>query len=239
MKDSQNDKRGLLEDEELEQLEKRIVEQKENLEFLQNVVHSLPAIVYLFDIQELKMIWCNKQHKELVGFDTTGMQLVNEQGELRAISNEDQSMAIDNIKGWRDKESPPSEVVIRLKDVNDTEHFFITEHSVFKKDEKNNPKWILGIGIDISSPVQSEQEKRLLYSEDINKTRQFLDIMSDRELEVLKRLSDGSSYGAIAKDMNLSVDGIRYHIRNIYNKLNVHTRAEAIKKGLQYRLFNP
>jgi DNA-binding CsgD family transcriptional regulator len=239
MKNSQNDVRGVLDNEELERLEKRVEEQKEKLEFLQNIAHSLPAIVYLFDIQELKMIWCNERHKELIGFDTTGMQLVNEQGKLRAISNEDQTMAMENIKDWRNKELPPSGVVIRLTDVNGTPHFFITEHSVFKKDEANNPEWILGTGIDISSPIETEQEKRLLYSEDINKTQQLLEIMSDRELEVLERLSDGKSYGTIATDMNLSVDGIRYHIRNIYKKLNVHTRAEAIKKGLKYRLFNP
>lgn len=238
MKDSQNDKKRLLDDEELDQLEKRVEEQKEKLEFVEDIVHSLPAIVYLFDIQELKMIWCNERHKELVGFDTTGMELVNDEGNLRAISDEDQSMAIENIQGWRDKGFTPSRVIIRLTDVNGKEHFFNTNHSVYKTDEDNNPKWVLGIGIDISSPIETEHEKRMLYSEDINKTQELLEKMSKRELEVLKNISDGSSYDAIAEEMNLSVDGIRYHIRNIYNKLNVHTRAEAVKKGMKYRLFN-
>lgn len=239
MTDGQHEKRRVLDDKELDELEKQVEEQKKELEFMNEIVHSLPAIVYLFDIQELKMIWCNERHKELVGFDTSGMQLVNEKGDLRAISDEDQSMALDNIKGWRDKVSSPSRVIVRLRDVDGNKHFFNTNHSVFKRDEDDKPKLILGLGIDISSPIDTEHERRMLYSEDISKTQDLLGKMSNREVDVLKRLSEGKSYDAIAADMNLSVDGIRYHIRNIYNKLNVHTRAEAIKKGMKYRLFNP
>ncbi|HBQ59981.1 MAG TPA: DNA-binding response regulator, partial [Balneolaceae bacterium] len=49
----------------------------------------------------------------------------------------------------------------------------------------------------------------------------------------------GRSYAAIGKKIFLSVDGVRHHIRNIYQKLEVHTRSEAIAKGINQRLINP
>lgn len=63
--------------------------------------------------------------------------------------------------------------------------------------------------------------------------------LNERELEILDELAKGKSYAAIGKSVFLSVDGVRYHIRNIYRKLQVHSRSEAITKGLSRRLIDP
>lgn len=63
--------------------------------------------------------------------------------------------------------------------------------------------------------------------------------LNDRELEILEQLAKGKSYAAIGKAVYLSVDGVRYHIRNIYRKLQVHSRSEAVSKGISRRLIDP
>jgi DNA-binding NarL/FixJ family response regulator len=65
------------------------------------------------------------------------------------------------------------------------------------------------------------------------------DALTEREREVLEKMAQGKSYTAIAKDLFLSVDGIRYHIRHIYEKLQVHSRGEAVSLGLKSRLIQP
>lgn len=65
------------------------------------------------------------------------------------------------------------------------------------------------------------------------------DQLNERELEILEQLAKGKSYAAIGKSVFLSVDGVRYHIRNIYRKLQVHSRSEAVTKGIARRLINP
>lgn len=62
-------------------------------------------------------------------------------------------------------------------------------------------------------------------------------VLSERESEVLNHLSQGKSYRTMAADMYLSVDGIRYHIRNIYEKLQVNSRSEAISEGFKKKLI--
>ena len=54
--------------------------------------------------------------------------------------------------------------------------------------------------------------------------------LSNREKEVLTLLMDGLSYKQIAAKCNVSLDTISSHIRNIYSKLNIHSRAELAAK---------
>lgn len=52
--------------------------------------------------------------------------------------------------------------------------------------------------------------------------------LSRRELEVLQRLAKGGIYKQIADDLGLSTSSIRSHLHNIYRKLNVPDRAQAV-----------
>lgn len=63
--------------------------------------------------------------------------------------------------------------------------------------------------------------------------------LTDKEKEVLEHLAHGKSYAAIGQEMFLSVDGVRYHIRHIYEKLQVHSKSQAIAKGLKDRIIQP
>jgi len=53
----------------------------------------------------------------------------------------------------------------------------------------------------------------------------------------LQELATGKSYMAISKEIYLSEDGVRYHIRNIYKKLEVNSRSEAVAKGIKNRII--
>src|SRR5260370_37193913 len=57
--------------------------------------------------------------------------------------------------------------------------------------------------------------------------------LSTREIEVLKLLADGHVYKTAAETLSLSVDTIRFHVRNIYEKLHVHSKSEAVLKAFR------
>lgn len=61
--------------------------------------------------------------------------------------------------------------------------------------------------------------------------------LSERETEILQLLADGKSYASIAKTIFLSVDGVGYHVRHIYEKLQVNSRGEAVKEGMKRKLI--
>jgi DNA-binding NarL/FixJ family response regulator len=64
----------------------------------------------------------------------------------------------------------------------------------------------------------------------IPKTPVIPNELSTREFEILEALAKGFRYKEIADKMFISIDTVRSHIRNIYEKLQVHSRTEALNK---------
>ncbi|HEY8970951.1 MAG TPA: LuxR C-terminal-related transcriptional regulator, partial [Puia sp.] len=55
--------------------------------------------------------------------------------------------------------------------------------------------------------------------------------LTTREREILLALSQGTSYKGIAEQFFISLDTVRSHIKNIYQKMQVHKQLEAITKA--------
>lgn len=58
-----------------------------------------------------------------------------------------------------------------------------------------------------------------------------------REIEVLEQLSKGLKYNAIAENLFLSPGTIRKHVENIYSKLQVHNKLEAVQKAKNNKII--
>jgi DNA-binding NarL/FixJ family response regulator len=61
--------------------------------------------------------------------------------------------------------------------------------------------------------------------------------LSPRETEVLAELCRGKSYRAIAGTLHVSEDTVHFHIKNIYRKLQVHSKSAAVAKALRDKLI--
>lgn len=61
--------------------------------------------------------------------------------------------------------------------------------------------------------------------------------LSKREVEVLEQLSKGLSYTVIADNLILSPSTVRKHIENIYKKLQVHSKIEAVQKAKRHNII--
>jgi DNA-binding NarL/FixJ family response regulator len=61
--------------------------------------------------------------------------------------------------------------------------------------------------------------------------------LTNREVDVLSQLSKGYDYKQIADFLNISPATVRKHIENIYQKLQVHNKIEAIQKATKQRLI--
>jgi len=60
--------------------------------------------------------------------------------------------------------------------------------------------------------------------------------LSGREKEILSCLVKGMSYKLIADACSISIDTVRGHIRNIYEKLHVHSKSEAVAKAIKGKI---
>ena len=58
-------------------------------------------------------------------------------------------------------------------------------------------------------------------------------ILTPREKEILTGLVEGNSFKAIADSLFISIETVRFHFRNIYKKLHVHSQSEAVAKAIK------
>jgi two-component system nitrate/nitrite response regulator NarL len=72
---------------------------------------------------------------------------------------------------------------------------------------------------------------------EVAKARQVAELLTPREREVLERIVRGESTPAMAAAMGISVNTVSFHLKNIYRKLQVHSKTEAVAKALREHLI--
>lgn len=70
-----------------------------------------------------------------------------------------------------------------------------------------------------------------------NKSEQEQLTLTNRETEILEHLSKGLNYNAIADNLIISPGTVRKHIENIYKKLHVHNKMEAVIEAQKHNLI--
>lgn len=81
------------------------------------------------------------------------------------------------------------------------------------------------------SPISGQIARKIIEAFTLReKTNEYFQQLTRREQELLELLSKGYRYGEIADKLYISIETVRTHIRNIYEKLQVNSRMEALKK---------
>ncbi len=66
------------------------------------------------------------------------------------------------------------------------------------------------------------------------------DALTEREREVLELMVEGvTSNRKLARRLNVSENTVKFHVRNILDKLRLHTRAEAVGYALRKKIVDP
>lgn len=81
------------------------------------------------------------------------------------------------------------------------------------------------------SPISSRIARKIIdaFAERLNPNNS-ISLLSRREREILEQLGKGLMYQEIADLFFISLDTVRTHVRNIYEKLQVNSRDEALRK---------
>jgi len=89
------------------------------------------------------------------------------------------------------------------------------------------------------SPMSPEIARKVTESFRATRDYEITEKLSEREKEILNYLAEGKTYSAIGEEIHLSLNGVRYHIRNIYRKLQVNSCSEAVAKALNSKIIRP
>ena len=62
--------------------------------------------------------------------------------------------------------------------------------------------------------------------------------LTPQETELLKLMVDGHHYKTAARQMGISSSTVSFHLKHVYEKLQVHSKSEAVAKALRDRLVS-
>lgn len=90
---------------------------------------------------------------------------------------------------------------------------------------------------DGGAPMTPSVAKQVLklFSQPFKKSED-LQTLTAREHDVLSCLVRGYSYKMASSDLNITIETLRYHIKNIYSKLHVNSKSEAVAKALHNKI---
>jgi DNA-binding NarL/FixJ family response regulator len=80
------------------------------------------------------------------------------------------------------------------------------------------------------SPMSAEVARRVVASLQVNSKNDYESTLTEREKEVLKLLARGFIYKEIAAEIKVEYETVKKHIQNIYAKLHVQNKVEALNK---------
>jgi DNA-binding NarL/FixJ family response regulator len=63
------------------------------------------------------------------------------------------------------------------------------------------------------------------------------DALTPQEVQLLRLLAEGYTYQTAGEQLGITINTVRNYIRNIYEKMQVHTKSEAVSKGMRAGLL--
>lgn len=152
---------------------------------------------------------------------------------------------MDGIKGITIlKEKYPDLLLIMLSVYDDDERIFDALCAgacgyLLKKTPPARLLESLREAVDGGSPISPEVARRVItLFRDIRPPELAEYDLTPHEKRLLKMLVEGHNYKTAALELNVSINTISFHMRHIYEKLQVHSKSEAVAKALRNRLVN-
>jgi DNA-binding NarL/FixJ family response regulator len=150
---------------------------------------------------------------------------------------------IDGISGIRIlKERHPELLILMLTVYNDNERIFDALCAgacgyLLKKTPPVKLVEALKESIDGGSPMSPEVARRVItLFREIKPPREADYELTPHETRLLRMLVEGHSYKTAGAALGVSLNTIKFHLRHIYDKLQVHTKSEAVAKALRHGL---
>jgi len=93
--------------------------------------------------------------------------------------------------------------------------------------------------VEGGAPMSPEVARRVIVLfRDFRPTEKVDHHLTPHELRLLQMLADGHNYRTAATELGVSVNTVSFHMKSVYEKLQVHSKSEAVAKALRDRLID-
>jgi DNA-binding CsgD family transcriptional regulator/transcriptional regulator with PAS, ATPase and Fis domain len=216
---------------EVEMLHEQLKALQEKCAFLERIIHEVPANIYVSDLQNGGVTWCNKTNEETLGYTLDEIKEMGTMAYMQQIVHpEDLNIPEDSITHYQEFTGAEFGGVFRARHKAQKEYrWFIGWAKAFCHDQNGHVKEIICVDVDMSPRMSTEKQLITALRENLKHKNELLfKSLSKRETEVLSMVCEGKSSKAIADQLYLSVHTVNTHRRNIQSRLGTTNVADLV-----------
>ncbi|CAD5924934.1 Sensory/regulatory protein RpfC [Planktothrix tepida] len=140
-------------------VEQRTAELQESQRFIQSITDNTPNVIYIYDLEEHRNIYCNHEVLDILGYSPEQIQGMDSQLFIHLVHPDDLNTVLihlNNLHTLQNVEKRNCEY--RLRDVNGEWHWLLSRDAAFLYNKDGTLKQIVGTAQDITERKQSEEK---------------------------------------------------------------------------------
>jgi len=194
------------------------------------IFQKLGLALFIFDLIKQRNIWVNNYYYQLLGY-TNDEVLKLKTGFPELIYHPvDKSLFLDRINFFKQKKGHIYNALYRIQHKKGHWIWILSHCQIYTNDENGEPNQILGVHFDCSENFHFMDNASIWINQNkISGNQNSLQILSQREKEIVEYLAKGNTSREIAQILNISVYTVRNHRKNILKKLSLHNVAALIR----------
>jgi PAS domain S-box-containing protein len=202
---------------------------KENILFYEKVFASLNAIVFVFDLNQFRIVWASEGFKKLLGYKKSTRKLPK--SVLIDIYHPDDRNLLNEMKKFFKNSTDDKTFtgVYQFRDINGKYIWLTTVCNVFRRNEDLSVFEIVGVSVSLSNEITYDKNlqifSRLKMKENNHET---LKLLTRRENQIIKFFANGYKTKEVADILGLSHHTVSNHRKNIMKKLGVSNLAAMV-----------
>ncbi|MBK1988651.1 PAS domain S-box protein [Sphaerospermopsis aphanizomenoides BCCUSP55] len=219
---------------------------KESQYLIQRITEASPDIIYIYDLQENRNVYINREMGGLLGYSDQEMHSIGSELLWQFAHPDDLlKLAEHHARFATATDKDVWEIEYRMRDHQGNWHWFLSHDTVFNRDAENRPKQIIGAALEITERKQIEAELRQTNAELARATRlkdEFLANMSHElrtPLNAILGMSEGLTEGVFGEMRDIQKRAINTiersgkHLLELINDILDLSKIEAGKLEIQ------
>ena len=186
----------------------------------EEIVSSLPAIIYIYDLTTMKYVWHNSKLKDILGYNQDDFNDLTVDIGKYLIHPDDKHILKKRITYFKNIKNNSWSGVLRFKHKDGHWLWVYSKVTVIERGFNNQAVKLLGITLDIADSFMTKELFYDLIRERIRE-RNYAKIknLTTREIEVIFLITKGYNYQDIAEKLHIQPDTVNKHRKNILKKI--------------------
>jgi len=198
----------------------------ERLTFYKTLLQNIPALFVIVDLEKSEIMWKNYEFDLLIeNYDLTEQNLITQikhfykDGQSEKTLQKSYNLHENNNSGIFKVKSGEGSPVL----------YYFKSHTI-KYNSQSQPKEVFVNAVNLSEKMNTEYQLEELVKENKRlKNKLALNLLTRREKEIIKLISNGLSSKKIAEELELSFYTVETHRKNILHKIELKNTAELIR----------